>query len=93
MKIKEIDRIGNVAWSPLEVDPVYLAVGTAAQQLDSSFSTTSSLELYQFDINQSGLDLPVKATIPCESRYVVIQHFKAQTTKEILITFLYLQIS
>jgi protein transport protein SEC31 len=69
MKIKEIDRTANVAWSPGKVDPIYLAVGTAAQQqLDSSFSTNSTLELYHFDINQSGLDLPIKATLPCESR-------------------------
>jgi len=68
MKIKEIDRTANVAWSPAEVDPVYLAVGTAAQQLDSSLNTKSTLEIYQFDITEGGLDLPVKATLPCESR-------------------------
>jgi len=68
MKIKEIDRIANVAWSPKEVGPIYLAVGTAAQQLDSSFSTNSALEIYEFDVKQSGLDLPVKVSIPCENR-------------------------
>lgn len=68
MKIKEIDRTANIAWSPARNYPIYLAAGTAAQQLDSSFSTNSVLELYHFDVNQSGLDMPLKASLPCENR-------------------------
>ena len=37
MKIKEIKRTANVAWSPKQQFPIYLAAGTAAQQLDASF--------------------------------------------------------
>jgi hypothetical protein len=34
--------------------PIYLAAGTAAQQLDASFSTNSNLEIY----GEGGLNLP-----------------------------------
>ena len=37
MKVKEIERTANVAWSPAKQHPVYLAAGTAAQQLDATF--------------------------------------------------------
>jgi len=37
MKLKEIDRTANVAWSPASQHPIYLASGTAAQQLDATF--------------------------------------------------------
>ena len=37
MKVKEIDVTANLAWSPDAVSPVYLATGTAAQQLDATF--------------------------------------------------------
>ena len=37
MKLKEIERTANVAWSPAKQHPVYLAAGTAAQQLDATF--------------------------------------------------------
>ena len=37
MKLKEIDRTANVAWSPVIQHPIYLAAGTAAQQLDATF--------------------------------------------------------
>jgi len=37
MKLKEIDRTANVAWSPAGQHPIYLAAGTAAQQLDATF--------------------------------------------------------
>ena len=37
MKLKEIDRTANITWSPAEQYPVYLAAGTAAQQLDATF--------------------------------------------------------
>lgn len=37
MKVKEIKRTANVAWSPKSQHPIYLAAGTAAQQLDATF--------------------------------------------------------
>lgn len=68
MKFKEIDRTASVAWSPAALDNVYLAAGTAAQQLDSSFSTNAVLELYQLNVNEPGLDVPIKATYTSENR-------------------------
>ena len=49
MKVKEVDRTANIAWSPQTQVPIYLAAGTAAQQLDASFSTNSNLEIYGRD--------------------------------------------
>ena len=37
MKVKEIARTANIAWSPASHHPIYLAAGTAAQQLDATF--------------------------------------------------------
>jgi len=42
MKLKEIDRTANVAWSPAGQHPIYLAAGTAAQQLDATFRWLTS---------------------------------------------------
>jgi len=42
MKLKEVDRTANVAWSPASQHPIYLAAGTAAQQLDATFRSLSS---------------------------------------------------
>jgi len=75
MKIKEIDRTGNIAWSPASISPVYLAVGTAAQQLDSSFSSNAALELYSFSVNDPGMEMPLKSSLNCLHRYPVIQSF------------------
>lgn len=68
MKVKEIDRVASVAWSPKELDKIYLAAGTAAQQLDSSFSTNAVLELYEWKVNEPGLDIPVTSSYTCEHR-------------------------
>ena len=45
MKIKEINRTANVAWSPQEHHPIYLAAGTAAQQLDATFRYVANKRL------------------------------------------------
>lgn len=37
MKVKEVKRTANIAWSPAAQYPIYLAAGTAAQQLDATF--------------------------------------------------------
>ena len=47
MKVKEVEVTANVAWSPKDQFPVLLAAGTAAQQLNASFDTTSSLDFYR----------------------------------------------
>lgn len=69
MKVKEIEKTGNIAWSPASIDPVYLATGTAAQQLDASFSTTSQIDLYALDLSEPGLGMGLKASIPTKQRY------------------------
>jgi protein transport protein SEC31 len=59
MKIKELQKSVNIAWSPQNQTPVYLAAGSAAQQLlDTSFnSSNSSLELYNLNLSDSSYDL------------------------------------
>ena len=37
MKVKDVNRTANIAWSPAPQYPIYLAAGTAAQQLDATF--------------------------------------------------------
>ncbi len=37
MRLKELDKTANMAWSPAQQHPVYIATGTAAQQLDATF--------------------------------------------------------
>ncbi len=69
MKVKEIEITANVAWSPKGQYPILLAAGTAAQQLDASFDTTSSLEVYSLNLSESGHDMPKLASIPMESRF------------------------
>ncbi|TRY92200.1 hypothetical protein DNTS_025744, partial [Danionella cerebrum] len=50
MKLKEINRTAIQAWSPAQQHPIYLAAGTSAQQLDASFSTNASLEIFELDL-------------------------------------------
>jgi len=69
MKIKEIEQTAHLAWSPSSMFPVYLATGTAAQQLDASFSTTAQLDLYSLDLGEPGLDMTCKASIPTKHRF------------------------
>ena len=59
MKIKELQKAVNVAWSPQEQTPIYLAAGTAAQQLldTSSSSANPTLELYSLNLTDPGYDL------------------------------------
>jgi protein transport protein SEC31 len=38
MKVKEIDMAANMAWSPASVNPIMMAAGTAAQQVNSPCS-------------------------------------------------------
>lgn len=59
MKIKELQKTVNVAWSPQQQSAVMLAAGSAAQQvLDTSFNSTSPvLELYSLNLADPGYDL------------------------------------
>lgn len=68
MKVKELLKTVNVAWSPPAQHPILLAAGTAAQQLDASFNTSASLDLYSLNLQQPGYDLELKASIASDHR-------------------------
>lgn len=57
MRVKEVERTVNVAWSPQEQHPILLAGGTAAQQLDATFSTSASLELFTLNLSEPGTEM------------------------------------
>uniref|UniRef100_A0A147BUB7 Protein transport protein Sec31A n=1 Tax=Ixodes ricinus TaxID=34613 RepID=A0A147BUB7_IXORI len=69
MKIKEIDRTANIAWSPAVHHPIYIAAGTAAQQLDATFSTSAALEIYSLNLTEPGLDMGLVGTLNSEHRF------------------------
>ncbi|XP_070494384.1 protein transport protein Sec31A isoform X2 [Chironomus tepperi] len=59
MKIKELQKSVNVAWSPETQDRILLAAGSAAQQLlDTSFNSSNPLlELYSLNLSDTSYDL------------------------------------
>ncbi|XP_055450551.1 protein transport protein Sec31A isoform X18 [Psammomys obesus] len=69
MKLKEIDRTAMQAWSPAQNHPIYLATGTSAQQLDATFSTSASLEIFELDLSDPSLDMRLCATFSSSHRY------------------------
>ena len=69
MKVKEVEITANVAWSPKDQYPILLAGGTAAQQLDASFDTTSSLDIYSLNLNESGKTMPKVSSLSVENRF------------------------
>uniref|UniRef100_A0A7M4F8M9 Protein transport protein Sec31A n=1 Tax=Crocodylus porosus TaxID=8502 RepID=A0A7M4F8M9_CROPO len=69
MKLKEIDRTAIQAWSPAQHHPIYLATGTSAQQLDATFSTSASLEIFELDLSDPSLDMKSCATFSSSHRY------------------------
>ncbi|XP_075854754.1 protein transport protein Sec31A isoform X13 [Microcebus murinus] len=69
MKLKEIDRTAMQAWSPARNHPIYLATGTSAQQLDATFSTSASLEIFELDLSDPSLDMRSCATFSASHRY------------------------
>lgn len=70
MKVKEIEKTVNLAWSPKTQYPILLAAGTAAQQLDASFNTSAALELYSINLGDPSLDLEHCYTAPSDYRLV-----------------------
>lgn len=62
MKIKELQRTVNVAWSPAKEHPIYLAAGTAAQQLDTNFNSSAAIELYNVNLADASYDMALAAT-------------------------------
>ncbi|NWQ94184.1 SC31A protein, partial [Burhinus bistriatus] len=69
MKLKEICRTAMQAWSPAQQHPIYLATGTSAQQLDATFSTSASLEIFELDLSDPLLDMKSCATFSSSHRY------------------------
>uniref|UniRef100_A0A8C5F3G5 SEC31 homolog B, COPII coat complex component n=1 Tax=Gadus morhua TaxID=8049 RepID=A0A8C5F3G5_GADMO len=62
MRLKEIQRTAHQAWSPASHHPIYLALGTSAQQLDASFNTTAALEIFEMDFADPSLDMKISNT-------------------------------
>ncbi|NXI90757.1 SC31B protein, partial [Psophia crepitans] len=69
MKLKEVERTAVQAWSPANNHPIYLATGTSAQQLDASFSTNATLEIFEVDFRDPSLDMKQKGTLPASNRF------------------------
>ncbi|XP_070706326.1 protein transport protein Sec31A [Pempheris klunzingeri] len=69
MKLKEINRTAIQSWSPAQHHPIYLATGTSAQQLDASFSTDASLELFELDLTEPSLDMKSCGSFSSSHRY------------------------
>ncbi|XP_065065412.1 protein transport protein Sec31A-like [Rhopilema esculentum] len=67
-KIKQVERTANIAWSPAKQHPIYLAAGTAAQQLDATFSTTAALEIFHVDFANSDVEMSVAGSLQCSQR-------------------------
>ncbi|XP_041124928.1 protein transport protein Sec31A-like isoform X2 [Polyodon spathula] len=69
MKLKEIQRTANQAWSPASQHPTYLATGTSAQQLDASFSTSAALEIFELDFSDPSLDMKLSGSLSTTNRF------------------------
>ncbi|XP_067626754.1 protein transport protein Sec31A isoform X3 [Eurosta solidaginis] len=67
MKVKELQKTVNIAWSPKPQYPIYLAAGSAAQQLDSSVNP--NLEIYSTNFSDPSYDLELKASLPSQYRF------------------------
>ncbi|XP_071534259.1 protein transport protein Sec31A-like isoform X7 [Panulirus ornatus] len=73
MKVKEVNETANVAWSPAAIHPMYLACGTTAKQLDASFNTSSTLNIYSLNAGQSNLDMVLAASVESPARFHALQ--------------------
>ncbi|XP_056322893.1 protein transport protein Sec31A isoform X6 [Danio aesculapii] len=69
MKLKEINRTAIQAWSPAQQHPIYLAAGTSAQQLDATFSTNASLEIFELDLTDPALAMKSCGSFSSPHRY------------------------
>lgn len=78
MKIKELQRTVNVAWSPAQVHPIYLAAGTAAQQLDTNFHSSAALELYNVNLADPSYDMSLAATQNSQYKWVAFPFLSLQ---------------
>ncbi|XP_028162215.1 protein transport protein Sec31A [Ostrinia furnacalis] len=69
MKLKELKKTVNMSWSPAGMQQVLLAAGSAAQQVDSSFSSSSQLELYALNLDDPGMDLELKSSVTTQHKF------------------------
>ncbi|KAL2078571.1 hypothetical protein ACEWY4_026256 [Coilia grayii] len=69
MRLKEILRTANQAWSPAAHHPAYLALGTSAGQLDASFNTTAALEIFEMDFADPSVEMKLKGTLATSNRF------------------------
>ncbi|XP_063829177.1 protein transport protein Sec31A [Ostrinia nubilalis] len=69
MKLKELKKTVNISWSPAGMQQVLLAAGSAAQQVDSSFSSSSQLELYALNLDDPGMDLELKSSVTTQHKF------------------------
>lgn len=71
MKIKELQKAVNIAWSPEKQTPILLAAGSAAQQvLDiSANSANPTLELYSLNLSDPGYDLELVGVQPSSHKF------------------------
>ncbi|XP_019736896.1 protein transport protein Sec31A [Hippocampus comes] len=68
MRLKEIQRTAQQAWSPAGHHPICLALGTSAQQLDASFNTTAALEIFELDFADPSLDMKLRGSLCTTNR-------------------------
>ncbi|XP_034650172.1 LOW QUALITY PROTEIN: protein transport protein Sec31A [Drosophila subobscura] len=67
MKIKELQKTVNIAWSPAQQQQIFLAAGTAAQQFDSNANST--LEIYSPNFSDATYDLELKASVASQHKF------------------------
>ena len=68
MAVSAINRTASVAWSPSNHNTVLLAAATAAHQVDASFNTSASLDIFEFNPANIQADLPIRGSIACQER-------------------------
>lgn len=73
MKVKEVNALANVAWSPGSVHPGLLACGTTAKQLDAGITTSASLTLYNLNLSQTNLELKPAVSVEAPARFHAIE--------------------
>jgi protein transport protein SEC31 len=49
--------------------PIMIAAGTSAQQLDASFNTSSSLDIYELDLTDSNNEMGKVCSFGVDNRY------------------------
>jgi len=68
MKIREINRTANVAWSPSDISPIYLVCGTAAQYVELEANGSSAIEVFELDLVSKNISLQSIATVKSNHR-------------------------